>query len=104
MIQTLFVVNKAGGLTFVRRFSNDTHALTQNDYLHLASTFHGMQLLVKELSPEHSNYGFEGIEVLETASYVLQAFHSMTGVEFIVTADLKTERLAEFLVREHRGL
>jgi len=63
-----------------------------------------MQLLVKELSPEHSNYGFEGIEVLETASYVLQAFHSMTGVEFIVTADLKTERLAEFLVREHRGL
>lgn len=56
-----------------------------------------MQLLVQQLSPESSDYGF-GIVTLETASYVLQAYRPDTGVQFFVTADLRTEHLAQFLV------
>ena len=56
-----------------------------------------MQLLVQQLSPEPSYQGY-GIEVLETTSYVLQAFQPQTGVQFFVTADLKTENLGGFLV------
>lgn len=56
-----------------------------------------MQLLVQQLSPEPSKHGF-GIVTLETESYVLQAYRPETGVQFFVTADLKTENLAAFLV------
>lgn len=57
-----------------------------------------MQLLVQQLSPERSDHGF-GIVTLKTAAYVLQAYRPETGVQFFVTADLKTENLAVFLVR-----
>lgn len=57
-----------------------------------------MQLLVQQLSPETSNHGF-GIVTLKTEAYVLQAYRPETGVQFFVTADLKTENLASFLVR-----
>lgn len=40
-LQSLFVVNKAGSLIFYRRLSDAAPQLSQNDYLHLASTFHG---------------------------------------------------------------
>lgn len=42
-LQSLFVVNKAGSLIFYRKLSDDAPQLTQNDYLHLASTFHGYE-------------------------------------------------------------
>lgn len=57
-----------------------------------------MQLLVQQLSPEPSDHGF-GIVTMQTASYILQAYRPETGVQFFVTADLKTENLASFLVR-----
>jgi hypothetical protein len=56
-----------------------------------------MQLLVQQLAPIASPFGF-GIETLETGSYVLQAYRPATGVQFFVTADLRTENLAGFLV------
>jgi len=40
-VQSLFVVNKAGGLMFQRTYGETAPRLTPNDYLHLASTFHG---------------------------------------------------------------
>ncbi|PXF42788.1 Trafficking protein particle complex subunit 4 [Gracilariopsis chorda] len=95
-LQYLFVINKAGSLIFDRRLSENAPQLSPNDCLHLASTFHGMQLLVQQLSPEPSDHGF-GIVTLETESYVLQAYRPETGVQFFVTADLKTENLAAFL-------
>ena len=57
-----------------------------------------VQLLVQQLSPESSPHGY-GIQTMETASYVLQAYRPETGVQFFVTADLKTENLMGFLVR-----
>lgn len=40
-LQSLFIVNKAGSLIFYRKLSDAAPQLTQNDYIHLASTFHG---------------------------------------------------------------
>lgn len=95
-LQSLFVVNKAGSLIFYRRLSDAAPKLSQNDYLHLASTFHGMQLLVQELSPERSTFGY-GIVTLVTSTYTLQAFRAASGVQFFVTADVNTENLGQFL-------
>lgn len=60
-----------------------------------------MQLLVQQLSPEPCPHGY-GIETLETASYVLQAYRPETGVQFFVTADLKTDNLMSFLVSQRQ--
>lgn len=100
-VQSLFVVNKAGGLMFQRTYSDTAPRLTPNDYLHLASTFHGMQLLVQELSPTPLPKSITaptgGIRALETPSLSLAALTSPTGVQFFVTADVGTERLAALL-------
>lgn len=93
-LQTFFVVNKAGGLNYSKQLSLTETTLNSNDYLHLASTFHGMQLLVASLSPTG---GGGGIRQLQTGTYVLHAFRADTGVQFFVTADLDTEGLTEFL-------
>jgi hypothetical protein len=41
VLQSIFVVNKAGSLIFYRKFVDSTPVVSQNDQLHLASTFHG---------------------------------------------------------------
>lgn len=55
-----------------------------------------MQLLVEQLSPERSVFGY-GIVKLVTASYVLQAFRAASGVQFFITADLKSDNLDQLL-------
>eukprot|EP00168_Porphyra_purpurea_P009639 TRINITY_DN2363_c0_g1_i8.p2 TRINITY_DN2363_c0_g1~~TRINITY_DN2363_c0_g1_i8.p2 ORF type:complete len:113 (+),score=18.45 TRINITY_DN2363_c0_g1_i8:103-441(+) len=86
-VQSLFVVNKAGGLMFQRTYGETAPRLTPNDYLHLASTFHGMQLLVQELSPSPLPKSITaptgGIRALETPSLSLAALTSPTGVQFL---------------------
>lgn len=98
-LRTLFIVNKAGSLIFYRRLDEKAPQLSQNDTLHLASTFHGMQLLVQQLSPEFPTpFGF-GIVALVTDDFALEAFKSASGVQFFVTADLHdSDTLAIFLV------
>lgn len=56
-----------------------------------------MQLLVQELSPERSMFGY-GIVTLLTSTYTLQAFRAASGVQFFVTADVNTDNLGQFLV------
>lgn len=41
VLQAIFVVNKAGSLIFYRKFVDSPPVVSQNDQLHLASTFHG---------------------------------------------------------------
>eukprot|EP00168_Porphyra_purpurea_P009637 TRINITY_DN2363_c0_g1_i4.p3 TRINITY_DN2363_c0_g1~~TRINITY_DN2363_c0_g1_i4.p3 ORF type:complete len:147 (+),score=45.77 TRINITY_DN2363_c0_g1_i4:103-543(+) len=105
-VQSLFVVNKAGGLMFQRTYGETAPRLTPNDYLHLASTFHGMQLLVQELSPSPLPKSITaptgGIRALETPSLSLAALTSPTGVQFFVTADVATERLGALLAEVYR--
>lgn len=40
-LQTMFIVNKAGSLIFYRKLSDAAPQLSQNRYIHLASTLHG---------------------------------------------------------------
>jgi hypothetical protein len=96
MLYTLFVVNKAGGLIYQQNFSETAAKLSSNDYLRLASTFHSIQAISRQLSPVHSRFGF-GIERIETDTFVLQAFQSQTGVKFVVTASPETKNLKNFL-------
>ncbi|KAJ8908533.1 hypothetical protein NDN08_005239 [Rhodosorus marinus] len=99
-LKSFFVVNKAGGLIFHRSFSSDP-PLRQNDYLHLASTFHGMQLMVNEVSPTKGIDGVGAIEFMETSDFVLRSFYTATKVQFFVTGSPKAEKLAEFLKEAH---
>mmetsp|Transcript_14136 Transcript_14136/g.37958 ORF Transcript_14136/g.37958 Transcript_14136/m.37958 type:complete len:141 (-) Transcript_14136:1580-2002(-) len=96
-VHCLFVVNKAGGLVFQRTYSERAPQLSQNDYLHLASTFHGLQLLVRELSPNGVNAATHGIERMESSTFTLHAMSTATGTQLFVTCDCGTERMREFL-------
>lgn len=99
----MFIVNKAGSLIFYRRLHDKSPQLSQNDTLHLASTFHGMQLLVQQLSPEFSTPQGYGIVSLLTDDFALEAFKAASGVQFFATADLQdAENLALFLVCHFR--
>lgn len=58
-----------------------------------------MQLLVNEVSPVKSSLPGE-LVTLETSTFVLHSLTLPTKVQMFVTANLRTERLAEFLVRQ----
>ena len=48
-----------------------------NDYLRLASTFHGLHAITSNLSPTGSS---SGIEVLESETFKLQCYQTPTGM------------------------
>ncbi|XP_059812758.1 trafficking protein particle complex subunit 4 [Mobula hypostoma] len=58
--------------------------LTSNEKLMLASMFHSLFAIGSQLSPEP---GSSGIEVLETDTFKLHCFQTLTGIKFIVLAD-----------------
>ncbi|KAA8496965.1 Trafficking protein particle complex subunit 4 [Porphyridium purpureum] len=105
-VQSFFVLNKAGGLIMQRSYSDRAPRLTQNDYIHLASTFHSMQLLVRELSPVSNARECGGIARMEATTFRLYAMIAATGVEMFVTCDANPatapaagahDRMADFL-------
>ncbi len=70
-----------------------TTKLSGNDYLRLASTFHSLHAISKQLSPVQSG----GIQVVDAPAFSLHCFESPTGVKFFVTAKPKTQNVAAFL-------
>eukprot|EP01111_Echinosteliopsis_oligospora_P009418 TRINITY_DN2750_c0_g1_i1.p1 TRINITY_DN2750_c0_g1~~TRINITY_DN2750_c0_g1_i1.p1 ORF type:complete len:132 (-),score=24.41 TRINITY_DN2750_c0_g1_i1:25-420(-) len=83
VVYSVYIVNKAGGLIF-----HEDYAAGQkwggNDYLRLASTFHGIHTITTQLSPTgHSS----GIEVIEAETFRLQCLQTPTGIKFYVVAD-----------------
>lgn len=76
MIYSIYIVNKAGGLVFQKNFSDGLQTLSSNDYLILAGTFHGVHAISRQISPV---YGSSGIEVLETSTFTLRCFQTLTG-------------------------
>jgi len=99
VILYFFVVNKAGGLMLQRTYSDRAPRLSQNDYLHLASTFHGMQLLAAELSPNSysSPNVFSGIKRIQGVGFSLYALSTATGLQMFVTSDSHSDKMHEFL-------
>ncbi|XP_069121131.1 trafficking protein particle complex subunit 4-like [Argopecten irradians] len=58
--------------------------LTTNERIMLASMFHSLFAIGSQLSPEPRS---SGIEVLETDTFKLHCFQTMTGIKFIILAD-----------------
>uniref|UniRef100_A0A2K5YWA3 Trafficking protein particle complex subunit n=1 Tax=Mandrillus leucophaeus TaxID=9568 RepID=A0A2K5YWA3_MANLE len=58
--------------------------LTSNEKLMLASMFHSLFAIGSQLSPEQ---GSSGIEMLETDTFKLHCYQTLTGIKFVVLAD-----------------
>ena len=82
MLLTLYINNKAGGLIYHRDFAAHAAKLDTNDHLRLASTFSGLALIMKQLSPTK---GSSQMVELECESFVLQSFDTLTGLKFFLT-------------------
>jgi len=93
---SLYINNKAGGLIYHRDFASHAADLDINEQLRLASTFNGLALILKELSPAK---GSSKMELLEADSFVLQSFDTLTGLKFFVTADPDSKKL-DVVLRE----
>ena len=87
----LFIINRNGGLVFNRQFSAYAPTPNVNDMMVLGSTFHSLFEIVKQVAPTPSG----GIEKIETTSFKLNCFQTLTGVKFVVTAtpDMQCEHL-----------
>lgn len=51
MLFTFYVVNKAGGLIYTKDLSPTQKLGGDNEYLRLASTFHGLHAISKQVMP-----------------------------------------------------
>ena len=81
-----------------RRCSQDfaAHAakLDTNDHLRLASTFSGLALIMKQLSPVP---GSSQMTEVEADGFVLTSFDTLTKLKFFVTADPDSRHLDTIL-------
>ena len=71
-------------------FAPHAAKLDVNDHLRLASTFNGLALIMKQLSPVK---GSSQMLDLECDGFVLQSFDTLTGLKFFVTADPDSRHL-----------
>ena len=93
----LFIVNSNGGLMFNKALSSNAgsqqHSHSINDMLRIASTFHSIHEISKQMAPIH---GCNGIQRIETSSFVLYSLCSLTGVKFVITSTPDTEGVEKF--------
>ena len=80
-------------------FSKEAAKLDTNEQLRLASTFNGLAMIMKELSPVPRS---GRMELLEADSFVLQSFDTATGLKFFITADPDSKHLDQ--VRRHTAV
>ncbi len=65
-----YIINKAGGLIYMKSLSENSAKISINDALRLISTFHSMHAIAGRLSPiDREN---SGIETIETSTFKLQ--------------------------------
>lgn len=75
MLLHLFIINKSGGVIASKTLSSIAPALTDNDFLRLGSTFHGLHAIATQVAPTQSS----GIESIDTGSIGLHCFQAKTG-------------------------
>ena len=85
----LMIINKSGGLVYNQNLSPQAPELNDNDWLRIGSTFHSLHAIATQVAPVVS----AGIEKLETETFRLQCFQTLTGIKFIITADAGTNAL-----------
>mmetsp|Transcript_32861 Transcript_32861/g.75151 ORF Transcript_32861/g.75151 Transcript_32861/m.75151 type:complete len:137 (-) Transcript_32861:42-452(-) len=81
---SLFVINKSGGMILHRDFSPEAPKLSLNDMLRLVSTFHSIHAIAGRITPVPPR---NGIELIETDTFRMQCYQTMTGLKFLLTAD-----------------
>lgn len=69
-------------------------ALNTNEKIILSSMFHSLHAIGAQLSPTNKS---SGIEILDTETFRLQCFQTITGMKFVVVADSTTPNLDQFL-------
>nr|CAG4714178.1 unnamed protein product [Naegleria fowleri] len=123
VVFSMYIINKAGGLIYQRDFGKyakfvktekeNAERLQQdptapippneydgkfvkpsgNQYLTLASTFHGLHAISKELIPPHARTQPEeengGIEVLDADTFKIYCYSTPTGTKFFYLFDAK---------------
>ena len=68
-----YIINKAGGLIYMKSLSENSAKISINDALRLISTFHSMHAIAGRLSPiDREN---SGIETIETNTFKLQVLY-----------------------------
>lgn len=113
-IYSIYILNKAGGLIYQNDASHGISKLTANDYLVLAGTIHGVHAIASKLKPsihatnddvsartvlrnsdingalvstgkmQTTNANMLGLQSIETDTFNLYIFQSLTGVKFLL--------------------
>ena len=91
-LHTLFITNRAGGLIYSKELSSGAK-LAGNEYLLLASTFHSLHAISKQLAPVPSG----GLQSVEAPAFTMHCLESPTGIKFFVTARPGTRDVPAFL-------
>lgn len=84
VVLALLIINKAGGLIYNRTFHAGLTALSGNDYLILAGTFHGVHAISRNLSPRSAPRDSTGIESLQTSRFLMTCHQTPTGTKFLL--------------------
>ncbi len=93
-LHTLFITNRAGGLIYSKELSSGSR-LAGNEYLLLASTFHSLHAIAKQLAPVPSG----GLQSVEAPAFTMHCMESPTGIKFFATARPGTRDVPAFLKR-----
>lgn len=80
-IYSVVIVNKYGQMMFSQDLCRSS-SLSSNDYLRMASTFHGLHAISAEVAPVPSS----GIVEIETDAFRLRCLQTPTGLKFYVVA------------------
>lgn len=120
-IYSIYILNRAGGLIYQNDVSRGLSKLSANDYLVLAGTIHGVHAIASKLKPSiHSsnddvsartslrntdinaalistgrmqttNANMSGLQSIETDTFNLYIFQSLTGVKFLLITSPNSE-------------
>ncbi|KAH8583045.1 sybindin-like family [Cryptosporidium sp. chipmunk genotype I] len=107
MYYSLYINNKNGSLIYQRDFSDIP--LTANDRIRLASTFHGLCTIARQISPIKTKRSDEyiqnsnGISSISAELFRLECFETLTGLRFFLIASKDAQGLNELLHKVYQG-
>ncbi|KAH7648800.1 hypothetical protein RS030_111979 [Cryptosporidium xiaoi] len=101
MFYSLYINNKNGSLIYQKDFSDIQ--LSANDRIRLASTFHGLCTIARQISPVKTKKSNEiirsprGISSIVTDYFRMECFETLTGLRFFLVASNETHGLEDLL-------
>ena len=100
-IYALFVVNRSGGLIYHEKYVG-APAMSLNEALRMASTFHSVQQIAADVAPVAAVHEC-GMVAVEATEFRLRAYQPRTGVQFVLlsTLEVNAEVLQSLLVQLH---